>query len=234
MTLRRAISILSLAGSVLASALLLAETPSASDSKGALHLTAKLVNVQGAPDSIRIDVLRWSTEDERSRLLSAWELKSAPAGGGRGAGKGAAKAGKGAAKGPAPAAAPTEALVPEVELARALQEATTVGYLWSSELSGYALRYAGRTVAGDGSQRIVLLTQRRLGALNQRWNPANGTQNKNEFSVVELRLNAQGQGEGKASLTGKITQDPAVKIVALENYQSLPVVFSDVRPAIVP
>jgi hypothetical protein len=104
-----------------------------------------------------------------------------------------------------------------------------VGYLWSSELAGYALRYAGRVAANDGSQRIILITQRRLGAMNQKWNLATGTPNKAEFSVIELRLNAKGEGEGKASLTGKLTADAAAKIVALENYESLPVVFTAIK-----
>lgn len=217
---------------MLATALLLAETPPVPNAKGALHFTANLVNVAGAPDAIRIEILRWSTDEERDRLMSAWNLKSAPNGAGRGVIKGNGKAGKGAAKAPAPAAASApEALVPEVELARSLQEATTVGYLWSSELAGYALRYAGRVTANDGSQRIVLITQRRLGSMNQKWNLASGTSNNNEFSVVELRLNAKGEGGGKASLTGKLTADAAAKIVALENYESLPVVFRDVRLA---
>jgi hypothetical protein len=161
--------------------------------------------------------------------MSAWSLRNGP---GRGviAGKGAAKGGgKGAAKAAPAPASEAPALLPETELAKALQEATTVGYLWTSELSGYALRYAGRTAAADGSQKIVLITQRRLGAMNQKWTLATGTPNKYDFSVVELRLNAKGEGEGKASLTGRIIADASAKIVMLENYESLPVVFAAIK-----
>jgi hypothetical protein len=223
MTRRSAFTIFACGASALTAALLLAEAP-------APRFTAKLVNVAGAPDNVRIEILRWSTEEERDRLMSAWNLKSAPNGSGRGVIKGAGKAGKGAAKGAAPATtSEVQAQIPEVELARALQEATTVGYLWTSELAGYALRYAGRVTAADGSQRIVLITQRRLGAMNQKWVPASGAPNKYEFSVIELRLNARGEGEGKASLIGKVTADTSAKIVVLENYESLPVVFSAIR-----
>jgi len=120
-------------------------------------------------------------------------------------------------------------MTPEASLARALNETTTVGYLWSSEVAGYALRYAGKVDAADGSRRIILIT-RRLGAVNQRWNPTfQGTANSYEFSVIELRLNAKGEGEGRASLVGKVAPDMAAKIVTLENYDALPTVFNTVR-----
>jgi hypothetical protein len=110
-----------------------------------------------------------------------------------------------------------------------LQQATTVGYLWSREVSGYAIRYAGRITNGDGSQRIVLITQRRLGAVNDLWKPAGADPLPYDFSIIELRVNANGDGEGKASLNGKVAPDGSLKIVALENYDALPVVFSHVH-----
>jgi hypothetical protein len=96
---RRALSILVWSVPVLAAALLFAET------QPAPHFTATLANVAGAPDKVRIEILRWSTDEERDRLMAAWSLKAAANGPGRGVIKGAAKGGaKGAAKG-APAAA---------------------------------------------------------------------------------------------------------------------------------
>ncbi len=47
--------------------------------------------------------------------------------------------------------------------------------------------------------------------------------------MIELRLNAKGEGEGKVSLTGKVAPDPGLHIVAIENYDGLPVVFAKVR-----
>ena len=120
--------------------------------------------------------------------------------------------------------------MPETALANALQQTTTVGYLWSSEIAGYALRYAGKVTNPDGSQRIILMTQRRLGAVNQLWNPiADGTANTLDFSVIELRLSAKTEGEGKASLTGKLATDSTAKVVTLENYATTPVTFQNVR-----
>ena len=51
--------------------------------------------------------------------------------------------------------------------------------------------------------------------------------------MIELRLNAKGQGEGRVSLVGKVAPDEAAKIVTIENYDALPAVLRDVhvRPA---
>jgi hypothetical protein len=118
--------------------------------------------------------------------------------------------------------------VPEAMLATALNQATTVGYLWSREVAGYAIRYAGKIANADGSERIVLITNRRLGAVNDLWKPAGDSPPYN-FSVIELRLNANGSGEGKTSINGKVAPDAALKTVALENYDALPVVLSHVQ-----
>jgi len=186
--------------------------------------TATSANVSGAPDAIRIDILRWSTDAERDRLMDAWNLKPAAAGrGGRG---GSGRGGRGGSVGVVEVTAPP---VPEVMLATALKQAATVGYLWSREVAGYAIRYAGKTVSADGSERIVLVTQRRLGAVNDLWKPAGPDSPAYDFSVIELRLDANGSGEGKTSLNGKVAPDGSLKIVALESYDALPVVFSRVQ-----
>jgi hypothetical protein len=105
-----------------------------------------------------------------------------------------------------------------------------VGHLWSSEVAGYALRSAVRIAEPDGSERILLITDRRLGAWNDLWKPIGTDAVSNyEFSVVELRLNSKGEGEGKVSLIGKVAADNAAKILDLENYGASPVVLKNVR-----
>ncbi len=195
-----------------------------------LNLTAAIANVSGAPGNARIEILRWSTDEERDALVAAWEGRAtAPANAkGKGGGKaGAAGKGKGAPKGgDTPPAAPP---APEASLATALESAATIGYLWASEVNGYAIRYAGRFVQSDGSQRVVLITQRRLGASNQLWNPAAGEANKDPFTVIELRINSKNIGEGRASLTGKVAMDPSIKILTPDS--GAPTVFRDVKGA---
>jgi len=232
MKTRRAIPYFVLSASILAAGLWFAETLRAeappTDPNALLQLTATTANVAGAPDAVRIEILRWSSDEERERLVAAWNLK--PSATAPGEGRGAGKQGKAAGKGRGPASAPANNITPETSLAKALNETATVGYLWSSEMAGYALRYAGRVEKPDGLQRIILITQRRLGAVNQHWNPAfEGATNSYEFSVIELRLNAKGEGDGKASLVGKVAPDVSAKIVTLENYDALPAVFRSVR-----
>jgi hypothetical protein len=216
-----------LSGIVLAGVLALAQTPA---SEHILRLTATTANVSGAPDSIRIDVLRWSTDAERDQLMAAWNMTAPAAGragrggrGGAGRGGGGGRGGRGGEEAAAPA-------TPESTLAAALEQIPTVGYLWSSEVAGYALRYAGKVTGPDGGERIILITDRRLGNANDLWKPAApATASAFEFSVLELRLNAKGDGEGKTSLTGKVTPDTAAKILALENYDALPVILKNVK-----
>jgi hypothetical protein len=62
------------------------------------------------------------------------------------------------------------------------------------------------------------------------WKPTGSDAPTNyEFSVIELHLNAKGEGEGKASLTGKVTMDSSAKTLGLENYSALPVVLRSVK-----
>jgi hypothetical protein len=209
------IQVLRTAALMLAGMLLAAQTPTAGP---ILSLTATTDNVSGANESIRIDVLRWSTDAERDQLLSAWTPAAAPTKGGRG--------GRGGRGGAAGAAGQT----PESSLTGALAKEPIVGYLWSSEVAGYSLHYAARIAGPDGGERVLLITDRRLGAWNDLWKPVGpGAATNYEFSVVELRLNSKGDGEGKTSLTGKVSVDSAAKAIVLENYGAVPVVLKNVR-----
>lgn len=240
--------------------------------------TATTENIADARDSIRIDVLRWSTDAERDQLIDAWNLKTPPAapaagrGGRGGAGRGpAAAAGNAAAGNSDGAAAPAAAQgttgagdaaaggrggaagrggrggggrgrggagggaeaaprTPETSLAAALEKAPTVGYVWSSEVAGYSIRYAAKMPDAGGGQRIILITDRRLGSTNDLWKPT-GTAavTPYEFSLIELHVNAKGEGEGKTSLTGKLAVDSAAKTMALDDYADLPVILAKLK-----
>jgi hypothetical protein len=134
---------------------------------------------------------------------------------------------------PAGAIAPPPAApdTPHAALASVLQSATGVGYLWSSESVGYSLRYAYRMTGADGGVRVVLATDRRLGGLDNSWTPASGAANDYAFSIIELRLNSSMEGEGKTSLTGKVSIDTVANTIALEDYAALPLTLKRVRPA---
>jgi hypothetical protein len=121
-----------------------------------------------------------------------------------------------------------KATTPDGSLEEALEKAPTVGYLWSSEAFGYSIRYAVKEPQPDGGSRIVLITNQRLGGVDNKWSPVGATPGKYEFSVIELRLNSKGQGEGKISLTDKLAVDSTGKVIALDDYSALPVVLKNV------
>jgi hypothetical protein len=212
----------------LCTAVTLAQAP------GATIITATSANVSGAGEKVEFYVNKWSTDEDRDKLAAAWKVTPPPAApaGARGAtGDGAAggRAGRGGGRGGA--AAPAAPRTPEAALATALKELPAAGYFWTSEVGGYVIRYATRVMEPAGGTRIILLTDKRLGAAKDNWQPAagGGTANAYEFSLIELRMPAKGDGEGKASLTGTITIDPDSKGPALEGYGALPVTLSAVK-----
>jgi hypothetical protein len=92
------------------------------------------------------------------------------------------------------------------------------------------IKYAARIPEAAGGSRIVMLTDKRLGAAKNGWQPVPEARTNNfEFSLIELRLPAKGDGEGKASLTGTITLDPGTKSIGLEGYDALPVTLRGVQ-----
>jgi hypothetical protein len=118
-------------------------------------------------------------------------------------------------------------LTPIQAFTAALQKAPTVGYIWTNDVTGYSIKYAWHATAPDGTERIVLATDRRLGAYSSDWNPkAGGTPTDYEFTLLELHLDAKGNGEGKASLTTKIAADNNTKLLSLENYATAPTVLT--------
>jgi len=201
-------------------------------------------------EPVRIDLIRWSTDEERDHLLNAWMNPNAAGGRGRGGAQDntdpfgsfggrnrqqadddpaavpAPAAGRGGGRG-APPAPPKK--TPEAALTEEIGKAPTVGYLWTSEVAGYAVRLATKIAQPDGSERLILLTDRRLGAWNDSWKPTTASPTDYGFSLIELRVPAKGDGEGKISATGKVTIDSAAKTLALENYAGLPVTLKGVK-----
>jgi hypothetical protein len=220
-----------------------------------LRFTATTENVGGAGETIKINLNNWSTDADRDQMTAAWTL-AAPAGAaaGRGAatgGRGGGRGGRGADVVEDPAAADPDnpafrfgrggargrgeepqaaAMTPQASLAAALKKAPTVGILWTSETVGYSIKYAYRLPQPDGSERIILATDRRLGAWTDKWTPSKATStNDYQFSVLELRFGAKGDGTGKVSVLGKIGVDATAKTIALDGYDSLPSVLRGVK-----
>src|SRR5215475_11169234 len=64
-------------GMITISVLTMAQTPNPTGP--VMRFTATTANVSGAPDSVRIDVLAWSTDADRDQMVGAWNLTAVPA-----------------------------------------------------------------------------------------------------------------------------------------------------------
>jgi hypothetical protein len=107
-----------------------------------------------------------------------------------------------------------------------LQSLPRVGYIRTPNSIGYDLHYARKAPLPDGGERVVLATDRYIGF----WEAANRPRTIDyPFTVIEMRLNGDGVGEGKMSLATKITMDKERKQIELENYGTQPVLLKSVR-----
>ena len=107
-----------------------------------------------------------------------------------------------------------------------IQKLPRVGYFRLNGGLGYDLHYAHHEKGEDGGERVVLATDRRIGF----WEAANQPRSIDyPFTIVEMHLNNDGEGEGKLSLATKVTMDNAKSAITLENYATQPVLLQSVK-----
>ena len=112
------------------------------------------------------------------------------------------------------------------KLLDALQDMPRMGYIKTPDRIGWDIHFARKVPGKDGGERVVLLTDRRIGF----WEAANRPRSIDyPFTVIELRLNGDGEGEGKMSVATKIIPDKENNIVTLENYDIQPVLLTNIR-----
>ena len=189
----------------------------------ALSLRATVTGAATA-GSLSITLSRWSTDTERVPLLAALSAPApkpaplptaSPAAGGRAAGRGRGE--------------PPPPPSPFARLSAAIKAAPTLGYIWTDGVTGYSIKYAWRSLAADEPARIVLVTDRRLNSHAPHWAPASAPASDADFTVIEMRLDAQGAGEGKTSLTTAVAIDPAANTLALDGYATAPALLKVTR-----
>jgi len=106
-----------------------------------------------------------------------------------------------------------------------LQDLPRVGFFRTPTSVGWDLRYAQKTPLEDGGERVVLGTDRRINF----WEAANRPRSIDyPFTIIELHLNKDGEGEGKMSLATKVTIESDHRTVVLENYGTQPVLLQSV------
>jgi len=209
--------------------------------------TSAHVAQPGSPVSIKLQ--RWSTEEERAPIVAALntpppppppppapapppaaEATPPPAEQAGGARAGRAGRAAGAGRGAGRANTPPPVITPIGALTGAIAKAPTIGYIWTDEVTGYSIKYAYRLALPDGGERIILATSRVLGQGSIQWKLA-GTEATTdyEFTLIELRLNAKGVGEGRTSLTTRVVVEKDAGTIALENYAAAPVILQGVK-----
>lgn len=107
----------------------------------------------------------------------------------------------------------------------ALRDVGAVGYLrWPGGLE-YTLRYARRVTRSDGTTDVVLIADRPLWVW---WNAGVTATWDHPYTVVQIRVDKEGKGEGRISSTPGIAADKDAGLV-LSGFQSQPLFLRDVR-----
>jgi hypothetical protein len=180
-----------------------AAAPAYAQEFGKLQITAFAVNMSnigtGGATTVDITVDRWSTAAEREGILATMvEMKNQDA------------------------------------LVKALQKSSVKGRFRIPGLVGpdphqlrlgHDIRYAWQSPLPDGGTRIVLGTDRYIGFQEARSQPRTMDY---PFTLIEIRVNKAGEGEGKMAVATMIDYDKDKKQLILENYSSEPLRLSKV------
>ena len=158
------------------------------------RLTAFAVDMNPAgatgTDPVDIVITRWSTPDERDKLVNTLLENGAS------------------------------------KLADVLDDMPQTGLLRTPQTTlGVDFHFASHRTLPDGSERIVLLTNRPVNYWSTLRRPELADY---PFTMIEIRLAADGKGEGKLSLATRISADKENNTIQLENYDAQPVLLKSV------
>jgi hypothetical protein len=168
-----------------------------------LEITAFAVNMStiatGANAVIDIQINRWTTPEERKRLIATMVEKGG------------------------------KALLPELQRAPSNGRFRVPGLTGpdpSNLRLGHDLYYTWQTPLPEGGRRIVIATDRYIGFQEARNQPRTYDY---PFTLFEIRVNKNGEGQGKLAVATKITFDKSSNTMELENYGSEPVRLQNVK-----
>lgn len=109
-----------------------------------------------------------------------------------------------------------------------LKDMPRAGSIASTGSVGQEIHFARKMTGAGNSERIVLITDRRMSL----WELRNNNQTVDyPFTMIELRIGADGKGEGKASVATKIIFEPGSNNVVLDNWANQPVALQNVTRA---
>jgi hypothetical protein len=168
-----------------------------------LEISAFAVNMSnigtGSNAVVAITVNQWSTDAERERLINTMLTKG------------------------------SDALLRELQKAPVKGRFRVPGQRQPDPhhlALGLDIRYARQTPLPEGGRRIVLAMDRYIGMREARNQPRSIDY---PFTLIEIRVDKDGKGEGKMSVATKINFDKKKNVIELENYASEPVRLNNVE-----
>ncbi len=114
----------------------------------------------------------------------------------------------------------------EKKLLDALQDTPKVGYIRTPNSIGWDLHYASKRPLPDGGEQVVIATDRPISFREAANQPRSIDY---PFTVIEMHLNADGEGNGTMSVATKIMADKETKTIQLENFGTTPVMLTSVK-----
>lgn len=112
------------------------------------------------------------------------------------------------------------------QLLDVLQDMKPVGRIRTPSSLGWDLRYAAQRPTAEGGRQIVIATDRPISF----WEAVNRPRLSDyPFTLIEMRLDRNGEGEGKLSRATRVIKGSDDMSVMLENYESQPVALSRIQ-----
>lgn len=168
-----------------------------------LEITAFAVNMSnigtGANAVVQIRLDGWSTDKEREHLITTFLEKG------------------------------DDALLRELQKARVVGRWNVPGYMGPDihQLRlGHDIHFSRQAPLPDGGRQINLMTDRYIGFVEARNQPRVYDY---PFTLIEIRVDKNGEGEGKMAVATKISFDKKKNAIELENYSSEPVRLQQVK-----
>jgi len=113
-------------------------------------------------------------------------------------------------------------------LQRTFRQSSPVGAIRSPVTFPDDIVFAWQEPSLDGGRRIVLITDRPMALWTEAMRVSEDT-----FTVLELRIGANGDGEGKAEIGSNVTVDRNLDLIELKDYAASPVRLIEVRSRVV-
>jgi hypothetical protein len=106
-----------------------------------------------------------------------------------------------------------------------LRNMPRLGYIRRPGSIGWEIRFARRMPAADGGERITIITDRRMSFREVANRPRSFDY---PFTVIELSLQKNGEGDGNVTLATRITGDKHNRVMTLENFDIQPIMLTRV------